>query len=713
MIDFVKPQGSNKNLQAADDAMDGPVEQLSLFHPHDHSHSHNHEHDHSNPRSLDITKSNSLNQKAWEDELQEAKHKPWNSTVQGRGMIRLFSRGVLGATFFALGTRISRDGLVGYNQLEKPSAFNIPQNIAYTIDRFVGRPLEKVMGKEFVTFRPTRMHKNSQGWHQGVSLGQETVGLTFDFASMSIGDAMGRDIANAVDPNIKQNWVDKNGRIDYTQVAKNVGYNSWKYLTYNQGEDWAVSLPYVFFARWQRNAINKISPGFGYDNDRRLNGGSYKVDDHGKVVGTFGLEGALDLQSRFTVYNIGTVMFRETYTAMGNRLKDWYESGFQLPTAPKTTADTANSITGYIGKTIRWAARDIVKGALYMTPAVPAFWMFRTPQTKFKATFIHPEKGAIAYRSGPEKYHIDFVHAHEVKRSSNKYVDPNTRQKFTGYNDTFFARHEGTDWSHGANIPNPITPYMSVLQPDGRPLKKYPSYDKTYGTFDALVNPIGKINNDMRKMVHYPIGKAKEHLGIDLDTQKIRAKHFTDDVVNASFAYTPYFFMKSDVMAAQWDTGKMDMAIERAIDGVTSFKPSEVKEGVSEIWNTMWQKPFSDPAREIEAQRRVCNDKSPPDGQTFNENQRCFDEALQDISLHSSYHQKADTKKFVERLQDSKNRSKNLLDGFRKDVAEPFAGSMKSKTRDDDSANSSFSKRERIRQAQNRDDFPDIGTTVH
>lgn len=700
MSDPLKP-GPNKDRDR-DKSVDQDREQLSLFQPHGHGHS----------NGLDVTITKSLGREAWHDELEEAKHKPWNSTVQGRGLIRLFSRGVMGATFYALGNRIARESLKTYDQFTPPTKFyDLPKQIAYGIDRLVTRPLEHMVnalghdGKAFVTFRPTKV----QNGQHGISLGQEAVSLTFDFATMSIGDAVGRDIARALDPNRKKNWIDPSGHLNYTQIAKNMGYSAWKYLTYNQGEDWAVALPYTFFVRWQRNLIDKISPGFGYDNDRRLNGGSFKVDDHGNVKGTYGLEGAIDLQTRFTVYNIGTVMYREAYTMAGNALRNWYRSGFKLPDPPASLESAASAVTGAIGSTVRWAVRDAIKATLYMTPAVPAFWLFRTPQAKYKGMFIHPEKGVIAYRNGPGAYDVQLVHAHEYKRSANRFLGAQGKTPFDGYNSTFFSRYDGEHWHAGPSVANPITPYMTVKEADGGYLQKYPSYSKTYGMFDTLTNPLGKVNNKMRKFGHYPIGKLKQHTGIDLDNPVLHGKHFADDVINASFAYTPYFFMKSDVMAVAWDNAKMDMAIERTIDGAAKLKMGEVKEGLGEIWNAIWHKPFKDPARELEAQRNICDDTSPPDGQSFQANQRCFDEAVQDISLHSKYHHQEGTKHFVERLQDSKSRSRNLLDDFKKHESTKFADNIAKNHPEAEG----FVDRERWRQAQSRDDFPDLGTIVH
>lgn len=671
-------------------------------------------------KASDVTKSTGLTAQAWSDELDHSQHKPWAATIAGRGAIRLFSRGIMGAAFYAIGGRLARNGLEHYRPGE--AATNPVSAIAAGIDKFIGKPIESIAtamghdGKALVTFRPTRLFYNRTS--SGRTLGHEVIDVTADFAAMSIGDNFGRDIATALDPNVHHDWIDRPGHIDFEKVAKNVVSRAFHYVTYSAGEDWAMGVPYAFFIKGQRNLIDKYSPGFRYDSDRGLNGGSFKVDDHGKITGSFGFEGAMDLQSRFTVYNIGTLMYRETYMNIKNGLKHWSESGYQIPSPPASLGSAIHSAVDSVGQLSRWAMRDTIKATLYMIPSVPAFWMFRTPQSKYKGTFIHPEKGMIGYMGG-KHMNLQAVHAHEWHRSTNKYAPESNR--FNEHTPTFFVANDGLGGapSHGDAVANPFASYGEMNE-SGTALK-IDVYNQKHSEFDHFSNGFGHFNNEARRTFHNPIEGIRDHYKIDLNNEKLRLKNLTDSFVNASFAYTPYFFMKNDVMATNWDHAKMDMAIERAIDGATHFSPSEIKEGIGEVWASMqgWVAPhgapFKDPARELAAQKAICDDESPADGQNFNANARCFDSALQDITLHSDYHKDTQSHQFVERLKDSKARSKNMMDQFKEDAAQTFAEKVQPAASQPIKSNSKegFVALESRRKKASFNDFPSISTTLH
>ena len=332
-----------------------------------------------------------LSYKNWED---AEKNLRWDSTPQGRAAIRLFSRGVLGSVGFALGSwYVGRGGAMsGYSANMKLSEIKSSkplQYIAKSIDTFVGKPITfiaKSFGKteaqaaNLVNFRPTN--------NGGRSLGHEAVVVTFDFFCASVFDAFGRDIANIMDSKVKHDWKDENGKIDYKKAFKEAGKSAWRYVSYNGGEDWAVSVPYSFYLRAQRNFINKHSPGFGYDSDLARNGGSFKIDKDGKVTGNYNLEGMLDLQGRFTVYNIGTLMYREVYNHIANKI---HGLNTTLYGSASEKQDKKQTIGEKISEPFKWVVRSIIKGGIYMTPAVPFFHVFRTPQTTYRGLLINPE----------------------------------------------------------------------------------------------------------------------------------------------------------------------------------------------------------------------------------------------------------------------------------------------------------------------------------
>ena len=689
--------------------------------------------------SVNVTKSDRLTSEAWNSELTRDKNKPWNATAKGRLAIRLFSRGLMGAIFYTAGKRYAKwsmgpdvRGLGGFKPGGELNPKKPLQYVAAGIDRFVGRPLEHLYtaithdpkkGKMFVTFSPTKFFYGSVA---GRTLGHEVVTLTTDFASMSVGDAVGRDIAEALDPNVKHDWIDPKGHINYSNTAKAVGKNIWKYATYSAGEDWAVAIPYAFWVREQGRWIDKASPGFRYDQDRRLNGGSFKVDEHGKIVGSYALEGALDLQGRFTMYNIGTLMFRETYAEVGKGLRSWYQSGFKLPQGPASVNDAVHGTVDALGKVSRWALRDTIKATMYMTPSVPFFWMFRTPQSHFRGTFIHPDKGMIAYNMTNSMKTLQAVHANEHSRSTNK-LKPD-HLKFHRNVDTFFAstNRRGVTHIEKGNVTNPFLTYGKPFEGGAR--YKIDTYSYNYNWLDKALNPVvGRVNNAVRQEFHAPVNYVRDQWGFNLDSGKVRMKGMTDDFVNAAFSYTPYFMMKNDIMAYNWDNAKMDMAIERMVDGVTHFNGKEVKEGIGETWASMqtWREkdgvPFNDPKREVLAQKAICDDESPPDGQNFYANSQCFDQALQDIEQHTDYRQNRDTEQFVERLKDSRKRSKGMLDQFREDIAgvsQRFTDFVQPRSQVDGTWNTpdpdmSHAAKQRLRKARSLDDFPDVNTTVH
>ena len=252
----------------------------------------------------------------------------WNSGPGGRALIRVFSRGALGAAFFAAGGwYVSKQGggMVGYKAIANSSVdfktgmkgfatiyekhgFRKPlQYVARAIDEVVGRPIKAMAGffgadspEYWVKFRPTTARFDEP--MPGRSLGEEAVGITFDFFSASVGDALGRDIADNLDPNNKKTfWKDEKGHNSLWAFITNSEKALWRYVSYNGGEDWAVAIPYAYYLRGQRNLINHFSPGFIYDSDRSLNGGSFKYKGN-QVVGNYNLEGMLDLQGRFTAY---------------------------------------------------------------------------------------------------------------------------------------------------------------------------------------------------------------------------------------------------------------------------------------------------------------------------------------------------------------------------------------------------------------------------
>jgi len=543
-----------------------------------------------------------LSSSAW-----EKSKLPWNETVQGRLAVRTLSRGVLGAAFFTMGGWYARraEGMAGYVPGQKINWKKPLHWVAGGVDTFVGKPISFVvktvtgsesLGKRAVSFRPTMAHN---GYAR--SLGEEVVGITTDFFCASIGDAMGRDIADMFDRNVEKKWLDKEGHIKPMAAVKGLAKTAWRYVSYNGGEDWAVAIPYAYFIRGQRAVLSKFSPGFEYDSDRSLNGGSHKVDEHGKRVGNYNAVGALDLQSRFTVYNIGTLMYREAYNYVANKMqgKQAHLYGAQdRPVEHRGLLGNAEYLT-------KWAVRSVLKGTLYMTPSVPFFWITRTPQSKYKGAFINPEKGVMTYEkpgfsatSAPHDMH-GVVKANELSLISgnNPGDHPFTREtpvRFSKFN------------------PNKNTWMMSELSQDRNPLRngKIDVYDRSYSLADGALNAIGAASSGARQVAQDLAVSAKETFSGTQNPMAERAlKLSADRFVNASISYTPYMMAKAE-FARLWDDGKMDMATERMIDGAFKGNLAEFKTGAREVWRSILRRPLEDPKREAEAQHRINTDIS-------------------------------------------------------------------------------------------------------
>ena len=544
----------------------------------------------------------------------------WHDTPQGRAGVRLFSRGLMGASFFAAGGwyATGKVGMKGYDFLPEverriPYGKYLRENvtmplkvIARTIDEVAGRPIKwavtaisgsESLGERAVRFRPMSVKYSGRFNNtRGRSLGEEIIGITFDFFSASIGDALGRDIADTLDPNVKKTWQDDKGHIIPKEYAKTAAKTAWRYVSYNGGEDWAVALPYAYFMKGQRSLLNHVSPGFKFDANEGLNGASFKVDNKANIIGNYNAVGAADLQSRFTVYNIGTLLYREAYDWLGNQFKgnpthiygDPYEKR-----QPMNILDKA-------GEVAKWMARGAVKGTITMTPSVPFFWITRTPQTKYKATFINPaDQSMLTYSLGnendPTKLQNGLVKGLLNTRHAEGKVD------FTANSPVGFRQYTGEVTAISPNGWRPIGSPSIDLNPLQHGVDLHSS-QYNHGVVSSIMQPFGKANDAARTTLRSTL------TGIGIAEPEMAR------FVNASISYTPYMYMKAE-MAHMYDTGKMDMAAERMINGAAKLNGSEFKAGLGEVWNTILQRPLKDPAREAEGLRRIHSDTSPPDSE--------------------------------------------------------------------------------------------------
>lgn len=554
-----------------------------------------------------------ITQKAW-DEID--KNKTWMDDPQSRLGIRLFSRGIMGAAFFTTGGFLAKKWMKGYDptqSLMHHANKNPLSFIAKLIDTTVGKPIEaavtsvagKEMGLRAVHFRPTYWGRSGDKVMRGRSLGDETINITFDFFSASIGDAWGRDIAGWFDPHVKKTWTDEQGNVKIPKAIDAALKATTRYVTYNGGEDWAVSIPYAYFMKGQRALINKASPGFKYDFDRGLNGSALKVSSH-HTVGNYNLEGIIDLQNRFTAYNVGTLMYREAYDYIGNKLAGKPNNLYGAP-----DREVPKDLLGKAGDLMKWMARSMVKGAIIMTPAVPFFWITRTPQTKYRTGFIDPEKGMVSKWNDNKSI---FVNSRPVESEFPlSYMEYQTSPtpNHEGHYDHFTFQDLGTVGNFEPGLAQQHTQYPQN--------NNFDPYRKTFGIVDKGLNAVGKMNYRAAGMLDKPaawadktFGKTGEYFKSGLGIENNKFKNFTRPMVYAAASYTPYMYAKAE-FANLWDNGKMDMSAERMIDGAAHFNWGEFKAGAGEIWSSILHKPLADPEREAEAERRDKIDTSPAD----------------------------------------------------------------------------------------------------
>lgn len=466
----------------------------------------------------------------WKDEKQ-----PWAATAGGRLMIRAFSRGVMGAAFYAVGGHVAAEGLKGYN---KDNPQNAIQHLAGFFDKFAGRPIEKVFGKEAVTFRPTL----STGAR---TLGEDVVDTTFNFACATAGDAIGREIVGMFDPHCPSKWRNEDGKLEFPRAVKSVMKATGRIFE-AQMADWFVSVPYVYQKRFQRTVINKFSPGFAYDADRALNGSSFKLNDKGEIVGTFGMEGAIDLQARFTGYNIGTMIYYDGMKIIKDKVKDAFDkdSDRLKIKVPVTPASMYNAGKNGLNSAVRYGLKSTIKALLIMTPSVPSFWMMRTTQYKDKGMGIMPDGSPLL----------------DAKDANIRISRSNVSSRIAKTVD-------------GRLVKNPFG------EPDFDP------YQRTHGVFDTLTNPFGKASFELTKKANSAAESLATARGWDVD----KAVDLSSRYINGAMAYTPYIYTKNE-FSQRWNNTQMDSAIYRMLDGVMGFNGKEAKEGLREVRQALRRK---------------------------------------------------------------------------------------------------------------------------
>ncbi len=516
----------------------------------------------------------------------------WSSYFGGRTCIRLFSRGILGATFYTFANHAIPNQLRGYDKdMENLGSFaKYPlRYVAKFFDTAYGVPIEFYIRKIAPVAEADKMVENALWFrrknsfanpfgHMGRSIGAEVTAMSFDFAMGSVGDATGRYIATTIDPNVDKKWL-KDGHIDGKELGKELAAEAWKIFSKNQGEDWAAALPYVFQMKYQRQAINNLYPGFKFTSDRGLNGGSWLVDREGRITDSYSKAGAIDLQGRFTLYNWYTLMYRDLYDTLADKftgLTKHKEEGKKESILP-THFDPLHTPVDWAGKGIRYVAKSFIKSAIYMTPAVPFFWITRTPQTKYKGVGI-------------------YLDPHDRMQGGVVQMPNGSPYSFADSNPEFYS-------ASGYTLhPN------DVLNLNGRPLPHSEigygfdpfAQEHTRGAFDAGIAPFGSICYKTGDVLF----KGLKSVGIAQRENKRINKQFVHDWTNASLSYTPYMIAKAET-ALRWDRPLMDKAIYRFIDGISSLSLPEMTGGLSDIREQIMHPPTNRKIEQVEQEEAL------------------------------------------------------------------------------------------------------------
>jgi hypothetical protein len=614
--------------------------------------------------------------------IRDASEAPdWQQTMHGRIATRLITRGVFGALAFTWAGGYANRSLKNYHpdsirnftewrhalfntraqSINEADRFinqpNTMQAIAKAFDVVAGKPIQfaahqlapRGMGDKWaegvVRFRPRGMYHDpitkiraDGDWisrHYGRSLGHEVVAITTDFAAASAADATGRYIVQAIDPNVEKDdektqrelhrhadfdWY-RGGKFSVGSFAKDTLKKLWTVVSFNQGEDWAVAVPYAYFMKWHRNVIEKVSPGFKYASDHSFwNGASDKLHatiSGGKItkltkVGDFHAEGAWDLQARFTMYNVYTLMFRDAYKAVGNGIESWWHGKSWLPEV-KLSNNPIESAVETVGNTARYAAKSFIKANIYMQPAVPFFWMWRVPQSKWRGSPIITNndmpKGSSRvpsiYENTPQNLysnvikpdinHFDY-YGDSTKNTMlvDEYFQAAEGRKKPGQvQQVGFARNSDTNRLYQFNLPdgsNPVYvgrhavydhPYSSTHDfYDSKNAKS--GFDKTFGVFGKLSYHAGE------KLV-----SGATWVNKTVFNKSSLPNNFRNNAhvfVDASLAYTPYMIAKQET-ALRWSNKNMDNAIYRLIDGALSLNFTEAKAGLKDIGHVLKSSP--------------------------------------------------------------------------------------------------------------------------
>ena len=533
----------------------------------------------------------------------------WSETYGGRLAIRSVSRGVVGAAFYAGAQMFAGKQMASYGEnIAGDGPANILQHIASMIDNTAGKAIYSAVklvtndeNKAYrsVNFRNTKdFGYSDEGGNRvkGRSLGDELVSVTFDFAAMSFGDFMGRYAVGLFDPKARTKWIDEQGNLDIPNGLKELSGKIFRGITYAAGEDIAVALPYVYYMKWQRNALDKIVPGSKEDGDRALFGGSYKVNDKGQVTDDFQMTGIVDVVGRFTMYNVMTKMYRDLYNKVEDFLEKWKAKDYNLNVfspekLPDTPQEAVKSLFEKVKDSVKYVAVTSIKTVFYMVPSSLLFAVLTVPRTRTRGVAINPEN--IDENGRPDKI-MTKLDGKETSATPGMPVDNPYYWRKSGKAVDYPFAHEDN--------------HKGVFTGD---------YYKKNGNQPPWYEGIGNAIGNFSYKIGSPIDNFLNEQG--WQDRGDKEKQFGEIFSRAAVAYTPYFMLKTDVAAAFLDTARSNIAIERCLGGTLGMIPAlasfngktigegwkEFCKGIVEVSLAVTKQPFHDLEREKLAQEQM------------------------------------------------------------------------------------------------------------
>jgi hypothetical protein len=527
---------------------------------------------------------------------------PLYKSLAGRVFTQSIARGVVGAAFFTAGCYMLKVWQPGVDIKDQHILAKAPEALSRLFDATVtkavsagvalaGNSPEQV--EQIMTFnkfhaKPHMLNDPNANIAQifGMTMGQEMVDRTWQFAAGSIGAALGRNLVAAFDPNVKKTWL-KDGEIDFKQLAKSSLKQAWTIISYHQGEDWFAAPFYVWQVRAVRGGMDGgLTAGAArdaamWDFQNGGNGASERVNLSGtppEMCGSLQGTGAMDFQTRFMGYNFYTLLYRDLYNHLGHTLNQVKERGVDL--AAKLPDNPLETVTHGAAEATKYLMKTFVKSQIYMAPAMLAFWPQRVSMGRQNHMLIDENTGQLITTQPTRAFDpTDPAHL------SEKFIENGLSVPHAG----IAAR--ASDIKAGNKLYSAEKEFV-INRPD------YDPYVPAKGGLDQALAPLGRAQNAyagwMNDRVAQPVAGAISNLtGMDGAALAADAKWAANTFVGAQTAYMPYMTMKYET-AQLYDTPKADAAIYTMLDGAFAFDGKKFWSGLKDIGNVITFQPLSD-----------------------------------------------------------------------------------------------------------------------